>query len=51
MLGILNRIEVGGVRGPISGPNSIFLKLFFNFNGSIDRGIVLYKYKIVIIVF
>jgi hypothetical protein len=51
VLGVLNGIKVGGVGGPISGPNSIFLKLFFNFNSSMDWGIVLYKYKIVIIVF
>jgi hypothetical protein len=49
--GVLNGIEVGGIGGPISSPNSIFLELFFDFDGSIDRGIVLHKYKIVVVVF
>ena len=51
MPGVLNGIEVGGVRRPISGPDSIFLELFFDFDSSMDRGIVLHEYKIVVIVF
>jgi hypothetical protein len=51
VLSILNRIKVRGVKGPISGPNSIFLEPFFNFGSSIDWGVVLYKYKIIIIIF
>jgi hypothetical protein len=51
MLGILNRVKIKGIRGLINSPNSILLELFLNFDYYIDRGIVLYKYKIIIIMF
>ena len=51
MLGVLNGIKVGGVGGLISGPNPIFLEPFFDFDGSMDQGVVLYKHKIVVVVF
>jgi hypothetical protein len=51
VLSVLNGVEIRGIRGPIYGPNSIFLELFLDFDCYIDWGIVLYKYKIVVIVF
>jgi hypothetical protein len=49
--GVLDRVEIGGIRGLISGPNSILLELFLDFNYYMDQGIILHKYKIVVIVF
>ena len=51
MLGILNRVEIRGIKGLINSPDSILLELFLDFDCYIDRGIILYKYKIVVIVF
>jgi hypothetical protein len=51
VLGILDRVKIGGIRGLISGLNFILLELFLDFDYYIDQGIVLYKYKIVVIVF
>jgi hypothetical protein len=51
MPSVLNRVKIRGIRGLIHGPNSIFLEPFLDFDCYMDWGIVLYKYKIVIIVF
>jgi hypothetical protein len=51
MPGILNKVKIRGIRGPINSPNSILLELFLDFDCYIDQGIVLYKYKIVVIMF
>jgi hypothetical protein len=49
--GVLDKVKIRGIRGLIRGPDSILLELFLDFDYYIDRGIVLYKYEIVVIVF
>ena len=51
MLSVLDKVEIGGIKGLIRGLDSILLELFLDFDYCIDRSIVLYKYEIVVIVF
>ena len=48
---MFNRIKVRGIRGLISSINPIYFKLFLDFKYSMDRRVVLYENKLVVIVF
>jgi hypothetical protein len=48
---VFNRIKVKGIRGLISGINPIYFKLFLDFEYNMDRRVILYKNKLIIIIF
>ena len=50
LLSVFNRVEIRGVKRPISRIYTVFLELFFDFFGSMDRGVILHENKLVVVV-